>query len=260
MFDLDDTLLWDERSIDEAFAETCQEAKKKYELDPEALEEEVRKAAKALYATYDIYPFTQIIGVNPFEGLWGNFRDDDDNFRQLSAVVPTYRKGAWTNGLKAVGIDDPELGEELGELFPKIRRTKNYVYDETYPVLKALKGKFKLLLLTNGSPDLQQEKLAGVPELPTYFDHVLISGTFGRGKPDPGLFQHALDLLGVTNHETIMVGDKLTTDIAGANRTGITSVWLNRKDIERDHQIVPDYEIKRLREIHALLDSLNSMK
>ena len=43
IFDLDDTLLWDQRSVKEAFAATCEAAREKYDVDPERLEEAVRK-------------------------------------------------------------------------------------------------------------------------------------------------------------------------------------------------------------------------
>lgn len=253
MFDLDDTLLWDNRSVNEAFAETCQVAAEKYQLDPKKLEEEVKKAARKLYASYETFEFTKMIGINPFEGFWGKFRDDTDDFRKLANIVPTYRKDAWTAGLKALGYEDKELGATLAELFPKIRRTKHYVYDETYPVLEELKKNYKLLLLTNGSPDLQNEKLSGVPKLPPYFDHIVISGGFGRGKPDVSLFNYALDLLDVSKEEAIMVGDKLTTDIHGANQTGITSVWINRDNKQHDEEIVPDYEITSLEELFKIV-------
>lgn len=260
MFDLDDTLLWDDRSVNEAFAETCEVAAESYSLDPKQLETEVKKIARELYASYETYEFTKMIGINPFEGFWGKFRDDTEEFRKLASVVPTYRKDAWTKGLQALGIDDEELGAKLAELFPAIRRTKHYVYDDTYSTLEKLKKDYKLLLLTNGSPDLQNEKLSGVPELPPYFDHVVISGGFGKGKPDVSIFQHALDLLGVHHDEAIMVGDKLTTDILGANRTGITSVWINRDHKQRDEHIIPDYEIQSLSELHAILKEKQAEK
>lgn len=253
MFDLDDTLLWDDRSVNEAFAETCNVAVEKHSLDPQKLEEAVKEAARELYASYETFEFTKMIGINPFEGFWGKFRDDTDDFRKLASIVPKYRKDSWTAGLKTLGIDDEELGAELAELFPKIRRTKHYVYDDTYSTLETLGKDFKLLLLTNGSPDLQNEKLSGIPELPPYFDHIVVSGGFGRGKPDVSLFKHALDLLGVTEDEAIMVGDKLTTDILGANKTGITSVWINRDNKQKDDEIVPDYEIKSLEELHGII-------
>ncbi|NSL50647.1 HAD family hydrolase [Calidifontibacillus erzurumensis] len=256
-FDLDDTLLWDQQSIKEAFVRTCEKAKEKYDhIDPEELEEAVRKEARELYSSYETYPFTQMIGINPFEGLWGNFLDEQEDFKKLSQIVPTYRKDAWTRGLRAIGIDDPELGYELGEFFPAVRRKTPLVYEETFAILDQLKGKYKLLLLTNGSPDLQNTKLTMTPELPPYFDEIVISGAFGRGKPDPSIFEHALQLLGLNKDEAIMVGDNLLTDILGASRVGMKSVWINRHNKERLNEVTPDYEIKHLEELFPILESL----
>ena len=42
LFDLDDTLLWDDRSVNESFQATCQEAARHYEVETERLEQEVR--------------------------------------------------------------------------------------------------------------------------------------------------------------------------------------------------------------------------
>lgn len=254
IFDLDDTLLWDKKSVKEAFRATCLVAKEKYGIDPEELEEAVRKEARELYASYETFPFTQMIGINPFEGLWGNFLDDDDNFRKMSEIMPKYRKEAWTRGLAALGIDDPEFGQELGELFPKKRRENPFVFDDTYEVLDQLKGKYKLLLLTNGSPDLQNTKLRMTPELVPYFENIIISGDFGKGKPDPSIFEHALELSGLDRDEVLMVGDNLMTDILGANRTGIKSVWLNREGKEGSDEVLPTYEIRNLKELIMILE------
>lgn len=256
-FDLDDTLLWDDKSVRDAFTATCQLAEEKYQLNPIELEEAVRKEARDLYTSYETYPFTVMIGINPFEGLWGNFTGgEQEHFRKLQEIVPTYRRDSWTRGLQQLGITDPDFGQELAERFPAERRKRPIVYDETFAVLDQLREKYQLLLLTNGSPDLQQEKLAGVPELVPYFDHIVISGNYGKGKPDSSIFQHALDLLSLQNHEAIMVGDKLTTDILGANRTGIPSAWINRHSMTRNDDIIPKYEIKSLHELQAIIQSL----
>ncbi|TYR80557.1 HAD family hydrolase [Priestia megaterium] len=254
-FDLDDTLLWDQKSVKEAFAATCQYASEKYDIDPSELEEYVRKEARDLYTSYETYEFTQMIGINPFEGLWGNFLDDDDNFRKMKEIVPTYRKESWIRGLKALGIHDEEFGAELAERFPEERRKTPFVYEETFTVLNQLKGKYKLLLLTNGSPDLQNTKLDITPELVPYFDEILISGAFGRGKPDPSLFEHALSLMNLSKEEAIMVGDNLMTDILGASRIGMKSVWINRHNKERN-EVIPTYEITHLEELFPILDEL----
>lgn len=257
LFDLDDTLLWDDRSVREAFEATCAAAAQEVPgIDPRLLEEAVRREARALYESYETYPFTQMIGINPFEGLWGRFASGDlPEFRKLEQLAPGYRADAWTRGLKALGVDDAALGQRLGERFAAERRARPYVYDETFDVLNRLKGKYKLLLLTNGSPDLQQEKLDGVPELAGYFDHIVISGNFGEGKPSPRIFRHALELLGIEPHEAIMVGDKLTTDILGSNRAGIPNFWINRHGVQRDDTIVPVHEGSSLQQLFAILES-----
>ncbi|MUG47555.1 HAD family hydrolase [Paenibacillus woosongensis] len=253
-FDLDDTLLWDERSVSEAFSETCLQAQRAAGTDPAKLEEAVRKEARALYESYETFPFTKMIGINPFEGLWAHFSaGEQPEFRKLEQLAPVYRKESWRRGLLALGVDNEELAAELAEQFGKERRSRPHVYEETFQVLKELKGKVKLLLLTNGCPALQQEKLDGVPELAPFFDEIIISGAFGKGKPDSTIFRHALERLGVEANEAIMVGDKLTTDIIGSLGVGMTAVWINRVGHTRDEQIVPTYEIKHLSELHDII-------
>jgi putative hydrolase of the HAD superfamily len=255
LFDLDDTLLWDERSVLEAFEATCQEAAKHVSVDPIQLDKAVRREARALYESFETFPFTKMIGINPFEGLWANFTEGaNENFRKLQALAPGYRTESWTRGLKALGIDDRELGYKLGELFPAERRSRPFVYEETFRVLDQLKGRYKLLLLTNGSPDLQKEKLAGVPEIAGYFDHIVISGDFGEGKPAAALFEHALSLLGIKADEGIMIGDKLTTDILGSGRVGMSNIWINHHNVARTDEIVPVHVVTRLQEVLPIIE------
>ncbi|SFL74375.1 putative hydrolase of the HAD superfamily [Gracilibacillus orientalis] len=252
IFDLDDTLLWDKKSVKTAFEETCQLANHKYGVDPEKLEEAVREEARKLYQGYETYEFTQMIGINPFEGLWGNFLDDHTYFKKMAEIVPNYRKDAWTNGLKQLGIEDEEFAADLAEQFPENRKKNPFIYEETFSILKKLQHDYQLIMLTNGSPDLQNTKLTITPELKDYFDHIIISGDFGRGKPDPSIFEHVLETAGVTKGEALMVGDNLMTDILGANRTGIKNVWINREN-KPPQEVKPTYEIKHLEELFDLI-------
>ncbi|MBM7662107.1 putative hydrolase of the HAD superfamily [Bacillus mesophilus] len=257
-FDLDDTLLYDQKSVKVAFNATCRLAQGRFGIDPEALETAVRQEATNLYSSYETYEFTKMIGINPFEGLWGDFLDEDDNFQKMKEIVPIYRKEAWTRGLLRLGIDDENFGYELAERFPKERRKSPFVYEESFQVLNKLKEEgYQLLLLTNGSPDLQNTKLSITSKLIPYFDHIIISGAFGRGKPDPTIFEHALQKMKLDKEMAIMVGDNLLTDILGASRIGMKSVWINRENkVKTD--IFPDYEIKHLEELFPILKSLNN--
>jgi putative hydrolase of the HAD superfamily len=257
IFDLDDTLLWDKKSVETAFRKTCEHAIQVHNLDPVELEEAVRLEARKLYETYETYEFTQMIGINPFEGLWGTFDDEGDCFQKMKAIVPGYRKEAWTKGLQRMGINDEDLGSALAELFPQERKKHPYLYEETFKVLDRLRDTYKLVLLTNGSPSLQHTKLEITSELVPYFDQIIISGAFGIGKPDASIFQHVLAESGVTADEAIMVGDNLMTDILGASRVGMRSVWINRENKLPSEEVVPTYEIYHLEEIYTILEELN---
>lgn len=252
-FDLDDTLLWDNKSVSVAFHKTCAYAATKVNVETLALEHSVRTEASALYGTYETRPFTQMIGINPFEGLWGTFDDPSEDFQKMKTIAPAYQQSAWTNGLEKLGIDNKELGKELAEYFPKMRKESPFVYEETYEVLDQLKGKYTLLLMTNGSPSLQNIKLDITPQIAAYFDHILISGAFGKGKPDPSIFEHALEMVGLTADDVLMVGDNLMTDILGSSRVGMQSVWINREEKPISEKVKPTFTIENLRELLTLL-------
>ncbi|WP_186576880.1 HAD family hydrolase [Aquibacillus kalidii] len=254
-FDLDDTLLWDKKSVKQAFIATCKLAEEKYRVNPAQLEDAVREEAKILYASYETYDFTQMIGINPFEGLWGDFLDSGDNFKKMSKIVPSYRKDAWFNGLKQIGIDDKDFATHLAEQFPINRKDNPFVYEDTFDVLDKLKDDYQLLLLTNGSPSLQNTKLEITSRLRPYFDHIIISGAFGKGKPDPDIFEYALDKANQDKDDVIMVGDNLMTDILGSNRAGIRNVWINREDKPRS-EVKPTYEINHLEQLFSILNDI----
>ncbi len=255
-FDLDDTLLWDAKSIQSAFDETCKYAGSKVGIDPERLEKEVRKKARELYSSYDTYEFTKMIGINPFEGLWGDFPDEHhEQFMKMKEIVPEYREQAWTLGLENAGIHNKDLGKELAERFRTERKNHPFVYQDTFQVLDALKQEYRLVLLTNGSPDLQNLKLQMTKELLPYFEEVIISGAVGKGKPDKAMFQHALDRLSLAKEDVIMVGDNLKTDIKGANQAGIKSIWINRRN-ENPEEVIPDFEVSELSGLPELIKQL----
>lgn len=252
IFDLDDTLLWDAKSVSEAFKATCKKVEKSHNIDPDILEERVRYHAEQLYPTYDTYDFVSNIGIGTFEGMWGEFKDEGEQFKLLRETVPTFRKQAWLQGLQDVEIEDEALAEELAVVFPEERKKHIYLYEETLDILDNLKNEYKLLMLTNGSPDLQHMKLSYSPELAPYFDHIVISGAFGKGKPSVDIFNYALSLLEVEKGEAVMVGDNPKTDILGASRVGIDSIWINHHNRELT-DITPTFEVNRLKKIMPVI-------
>lgn len=58
------------------------------------------------------------------------------------------------------------------------------------------------------------------------FTHTLISEEVGINKPQPGIFEIALQRNGITADEALMIGDSYTSDIAGAKAAGIDQLWI----------------------------------
>jgi putative hydrolase of the HAD superfamily len=114
-------------------------------------------------------------------------------------------------------------------------------------------------LLTNGAADLQRRKIEGAG-IGKYFDQVLISGETGWAKPDQRAFELMLSRLGSRTEHTLMIGDRLSTDIVGAQGAGIRAVWVNRSRKEKDSPVVPNWEISSLDEVNSILAELNQLQ
>ena len=88
------------------------------------------------------------------------------------------------------------------------------------------------------------------------FDAVVSSESARCYKPDPEIFRQAIRLLGVEPHRAAHVGDSLHSDIAGASKVGLATVWLCRDS--RIHDIGncrPNYNISTLAELAGILDN-----
>lgn len=96
------------------------------------------------------------------------------------------------------------------------------------------------------------------------FDAWVVSEVVGKQKPEPIMFETAYEKLHLTEADKpriVMIGNNLKKDIAGANRQGITSIWLDWSPRyfhtveEPDWQ--PDYTVKTPAELLPLLHRLD---
>ena len=94
-------------------------------------------------------------------------------------------------------------------------------------LLAALHGRISTGVVTNNVASEQRQKIAACGFGPL-LDAVIISEEAGVAKPDPRIFDLALESLGAEAGETVMIGDAWETDIAGAFAAGIRPIWFNR--------------------------------
>ncbi|HET8599809.1 MAG TPA: HAD family hydrolase [Segeticoccus sp.] len=81
--------------------------------------------------------------------------------------------------------------------------------------------------LTNSDERATAHKLE-LSGLSQAFVTVMTTDTLGFGKPDPRVFAHACELLGVAPERTLCVGDHVEVDALAATRAGLHGVWLRR--------------------------------
>jgi len=251
---MDDTLVVEVASAGAAFLTACELAREKYGVDPDALHQTIRQTARKIWYAAPTHPYCKSIGISSWEGLWARYEGPGPDLKALRKFAPTYRHQSWLDALKEFDIDDPAFADALAETFQTERRKLSVIYPDVEPVLTELAEKYRLALISNGAPDLQQYKLDS-SGLEHYFETVVISGVVGIRKPEPGIFHILLDKLQLKADETIVIGNGRNTDILGAQRANIKAIWLNRDNSDYDSDIVPEYQIKNLTQLPKLLNS-----
>jgi YjjG family noncanonical pyrimidine nucleotidase len=144
----------------------------------------------------------------------GTMRPDDVRFRRFEAF----------NREVGIGADPVEMAEAFvhglganGDLYPGAR-----------DLLEAIAGRVALALLTNGISEVQRARVTRL-DLEKYFDGIVISGEVGTSKPAAKIFDITFDRLGRPARDgAVMVGDSLTSDMAGGRAYGIATCWFNR--------------------------------
>jgi HAD superfamily hydrolase (TIGR01549 family) len=96
------------------------------------------------------------------------------------------------------------------------------------PLVETLVARGYLVAVVTNNVRAEQELKLARCGLTALLPVLVTSEEMGCQKPDPAIFQAALDRLGVSAAESVMVGDAWATDIEGARRAGVRPVWLNR--------------------------------
>ena len=151
-----------------------------------------------------------------------------------------------------------ELGLKRDALAARKSYEKNlsvghYFVNGAPELLEELFGKYKLFLASNGTAAVQIPRIESSP-IEKYFDGIFISELVGFNKPDNRFFERIFaGIKDFSKDETIIVGDSLSSDILGGKNAGIKTCWFNPQGKEISVGFLPDFEIKTLAELPALL-------
>ena len=228
LLDLDDTLVVEEPAAVAAFAATAREAAERHPLDPRQLALDARACARELWHA------RRGAAIRPAASGSARGRRCGAATRATTTSCAPCASGrpgsAATPGAprsSRQGVEDDELAAELGERFGEERRARHETFEDAAPALDALRGDYRLALVTNGASCLQREKFEA-SGLADRFDAVVVSGELRSAKPDPAVYAHALEARRRRPGDAVMVGDSLRNDVDGPVAAGLSAVWLNR--------------------------------
>ena len=115
-----------------------------------------------------------------------------------------------------------QLAEDYISELPK----NNYLFDGAHEILEYLKPNYELHIITNGFNEVQFQKLEN-SNLNNYFKEIITSEEVGVKKPNPKIFEFALEKASATFHESLMIGDNWEADIMGAKKIGLDVIFCN---------------------------------
>ena len=190
-------------------------------IEPSALEEAVKRLILSL----------NMSGISVEEGSFKKaYRE-----AALQFINETRRNGKETHNRfwisaalmsqgHEVGPDDSPITAAVDAYFSAFMG-RCYLIPGTTEMLKALKGVYRLGLLSNFTHAPAMREIIDSLGLTPHFDVVLISGELGYRKPHPVVFRRLIEELGVKRSQILYIGDDPEPDIVGPKQAGIRPLW-----------------------------------
>lgn len=164
--------------------------------------------------------------------FWKLYREDKIKKPELR-----YQRLKTTFDTIQYNIDDEEIENISTEYIVKLA-THNHLLPNAVEILDYLKPKYKLHIITNGFEEVQTRKLVNA-NIFDYFDQVINSEMAGVKKPNPEIFELALQKANVVANNSLMVGDNIEADILGAKAVGLHAMHFNaHNDPKHEHCIM----------------------
>ena len=124
----------------------------------------------------------------------------------------------------------------ISDEYIELLTENNHLFDGTVEILNYLSQKYKLHVITNGFAHVQVKKINNA-KLNPYFATVTNSEMAGVKKPNPIIFEYALDLAKAKKESSIMIGDSIEADVLGALDAGIDAIYFNESRQDITHSV-----------------------
>ena len=207
-FDAGETLLYAHPSFPELFAQVL--AEQGHHVDPARVQEIVSVTSDR---------FNEVMRSEDAV-RWST---SEERSRQLWASI-------YTMFLTEMGLPEREQPRLIQALYSRFTDLASYrLHPDAMPTLERLRTTDLTLGLISNFEDWL-ERLLDALDVAHVFDVTVISGIEGVEKPDPRIFEIALERAGVAAEDSVYVGDNPDFDVAPARELGMMPVLIDRRD------------------------------
>jgi len=180
-------------------------------------------------------------GVN--QQYWKLYREEKVTKQEL-------RRGRLSDVFDKFGVRYPvAFIDAMADSYINYLPENNFLFDGTFELLDYLRPKYKLHIITNGFEEVQTRKLHN-SNIAVFFNTVTNSERVGVKKPNPKIFQYALNVANTLPEKSVMIGDNLEADILGAEAVGFNTIHFTQPEAMSSQNA---YRVSSLQEIKNFL-------
>ena len=213
--------------------------------------DEIYRAVSHFFTYHGIYLHRGEVRDQYYRLMEEQIKASGEEYPEFDAVA--LWKKFLLSTLGPAGKPSPEILEAmsrfLSQIYRGISRIRLELYPDVKPVLDELKSRLTMAVVSDGQSvwALPEMRAVGIDG---YFDPIVISGDYGFRKPDPRLFQAALDGIGLEPENVLFVGNDMYRDIRGAGNMGMKTVFfLSNQGRQQMRGVEPDYIIYNFNEL-----------
>lgn len=173
-------------------------------------------------------------------------------YQRGEVTPPALARERFHELLAELGHQGRGLASRLARLYMEGMARRGDLRPGSRSVLRRLSRRFLLATVTNGRDRVQRSRLraAGID---ARFDAIVTSEKCGAAKPDPRIVHHALNALGVSPREAVLVGDDPESDGRAAARAGVRFLWVDHGQRLRRGVRPPRHRIREWPDLLAAL-------
>ena len=168
-------------------------------------------------------PTHEVLGVD--KARWREQAFSTSNARLTGAETDPYKiVGTMAHAIDPT-ISSAVIRDASEQRIGRFERILLHPPQSTMSTLSALRQSGRKIALISNADAIETRGWDRSPLAPL-FDVTVMSWIVGYAKPDPKIYTHCLDLLGIPAAQGVFVGDGGSDELSGANAVGLTSVFV----------------------------------